>query len=310
MRRNAVSALACVAVLCVLWCKSAGAYDTIPPDALSTSSAILGAEGLYAGALPPPGFYLIDYTLYYHAGELKGRHGREVNGPPFTDFEAWALANVIRPIYVANTTILGANPAWHMVIPIVHKSLSSDFFDQDKTGLGDIYVSPLILAWHSPPWHYAAGLDVIVPTGKYHKGDVTNIGNNHWTFEPAFALSYIGESGFVADTKLMYDIHTEDHALDYQEGQQFHLDYNVGYCFGAQKQWRAGLCGYYLTSLENDKFKGKTIGGSKEKVFAIGPTLSYQPNRRLSIEVKVQKELMAQNRPEGVAAWLKLIFAF
>ncbi len=308
MRRILPAALACVATFCFLHSAPVQA-DTTPLDAKSTSSAILGAEGLYVGALPPPGFYLIDYTLYYRATEFHGHHGGDVNTPPFTDFEAWALANVVRGLYVANTTILGANPAWHVVIPYVHKSLSSDFFDQDKTGLGDIYVSPIILGWHRPPWHWAAGLDVIMPTGKYHKGDVNNIGNNHWTFEPAAALSYIGESGFMADTKLMYDFHTEDHALDYREGQQFHLDYNVGYAFGAQKQWRAGICGYYLTSLQNDKFEDKTIHGSKEKVFAIGPAVSYQLGR-LSIEVKVQKEIMAQNRPEGVATWLKLIYAF
>lgn len=308
MRHRLTYGVLLVAVIGLLWAGSA-AGDTIPAGALSTSSATLGAEGWYAGALPPPGLHVIDYTLYYRATTLKGQHGRDVNGAPFTDFEAWAIANVIRPVYVADTTIFGANPAWHVVIPIVHKSQRSDFFHQDKTGIGDIYVSPLILGWHSPPWHWVAGLDVIVPTGAYDKNDVTNIGNNHWTFEPAFAITYMGENGFMADTKLMYDVHTEDHDLNYQEGDQFHLDYNVGYAFGDRRQWHVGLCGYYLTSLEEDRVNGSRIHGSEERVFAIGPTVAYRAGS-LFVEAKVQKEFMAQNRPEGLAAWLKLIFSF
>jgi len=309
MRPRLIVALACLLTVSVLAGPDALADDMIAPGARSASSAILGAEGWYAGALPPPGFHLVDYNLYYRANEIKGRRGRHVTGAPFTDFRAPVYANVIRPIYVSDRTILGANPAWHVCIPIVYKEMKSDFFSQSKVGLGDIYVSPLILGWHRPPWHWVAALDVIVPTGRYDRNDTVTIGNNHWTFEPAFAVSYIGQSGFSASTKLMYDIHTEDHALDYKEGDQFHLDYNVGYAWGQKRQWRAGLCGYFLTTLEEDEQNGSRLPGSEESVFAIGPTLAYQLGR-LNIEAKVQREMGAENRPEGTAGWLKLIYSF
>ena len=52
-----------------------------------TSSAALGVEDWYAGSLPPPGWHLLDYTLYYHASQLKGEKSREVGTAPLADFE-------------------------------------------------------------------------------------------------------------------------------------------------------------------------------------------------------------------------------
>ncbi|NLW50940.1 MAG: hypothetical protein GXY85_08905 [Candidatus Brocadiaceae bacterium] len=300
---------ACLLALGVLTAPAVRADDMLAPGCRSASSAILGAEGWYAGALPPPGLHLVDYNFLYHAHEMKGRRGGHVSDPPFTDFTATVYAQVIRPVYVSKHTILGANPAWHAVIPFIYKEMESDFFGESKFGLGDVYVSPLLLGWHRPPWHWVAGLDVICPTGRYDSRDVVTIGNNHWTFEPAVAVSYIGTGGFSASTKLMYDIHTEDRRLDYKEGDQFHLDYNLGYSWGGQRQWRAGLCGYYLTSMAEDKQDGRRLPGSEEKVFAIGPTVSYQWGR-LNIEAKLQHEMHAKNRPEGTAGWLKLIYSF
>jgi hypothetical protein len=283
--------------------------DKPTPGAKSTSSAILGAEGWYAGALPPPGLHLLDYTLYYTAHEFRGERGGDVESPPFSDFDARVIAQVIRPIYVSDKKLFGANLAWHAVIPVVAKRQSSDFFDDSMEGLGDIYVSPFILTWHKPPFHYAAGLDVITPTGSYSSHDLTTIGNNHWTFEPAFAFSYLAKSGLCASTKLMYDYHTEDHKLDYQEGQQFHLDYNVGYQFGPKKRWKAGICGYWLTSLEEDEWKRDRLSGSEEQVFSAGPTLAYGKDNWL-VALKAQKEFEAENRPEGTAYWLKIVYSF
>jgi len=283
--------------------------DTSPSAAKSWSSAVLGAEGLYAGALPPPGFHFVNYTYYYAADALKGRHGGDVSAPPFTDFKARVLADVFRPIYVSKLRLFGANVAWHACIPVTRATQKSDFFEDTKSGLGDIYVSPLILGWHSPPWHWVAALDVICPTGEYYSGDVTTIGHNHWTFEPAFAVSYLGQSGLEASAKFMYDFHTEDPRLDYKEGQQLHIDWSVSQALGQARQWRVGLSGYMLRSLQDDKVNGSRISGSKEQVFAVGPSVAYRQGS-LNVELKVMNEFAAKNRPEGTAAWLKLTYSF
>lgn len=308
MAKKVLFVLACMLGFVVLFASSAWS-DTMPAGARSTSSAILGAEAYCCGALPPPGFHLLNYSLRYRAHKLKGRNGGEVEIAPFTDFKARANATVFRPIYVSEKTLFGANMAWHAIIPVVHKYQESNFFKDTMDGFGDIYVSPMVLGWHKPPWHWIVGLDIITPTGHYSKTDITTIGNNHWTFEPAVAVSYIGENGIHADVKLMYDFHTRDSARDYREGEQFHLDYNVGLMLGKNKTWKVGISGYWLTSTEDDSGPNGTIADSEEKVFAIGPSMMYHKGK-LMVEAKLQFEMEAQNRPEGTAGWLKIAYSF
>ena len=285
------------------------ADDRPTPKSKSTSSAILGAEGWYAGALPPPGFHLLNYSLYYNAHVMKGEDAGEVDSPPFTGFNTSVVAQVIRPMYVSDTKILGGNLFWHAVVPILDKRQSSDYFRDSEGGLGDIYLNPVSLAWHKPPFHYGVGLDVIAPTGEYDEDKLTNVGNNHWTMEPVFAFSYLGKSGLCASTKWMYDYHTENHDIDYKEGQQLHLDYNIGYRFGPEGAWKAGVGGYWLTSLEDDTLDGNTLHGSKERVYAAGPSIQYG-KKGWSVALKAQKEFEAKNRPEGTSYWLKVIYSF
>ncbi|MFP4028868.1 MAG: transporter [Candidatus Brocadiia bacterium] len=281
--------------------------DEIPADARSWSSAVLGAEGLYAGALPAPGWHAINYVEYYQTHKLKGRKGREVDMPP--DYEASVWAECLRAVYVADTKFLGATPAWHAIVPVVNRRDSTDIIRDNESGLGDIYVSPLILGWHNPPWHYVLGLDVIMPTGEYYPDDFVTIGHNHWTFEPAFAFSYIGKNGFTGSAKIMYDYHTEDNDIDYEEGQQIHIDYHAGYSFGENRAWTAGLTGYYLRSLEEDTFNSNSVDSSEEEVLAVGPSIAYKWEDYL-FELKIQQEIRAKNRPKGTAAWLKFTYSF
>ncbi len=242
----------------------------------------------------------------------------EEAGPP--GFEAWALANVFRPVFVANTTILGANPAWHVVVPLVHKNVKSDLFDDNADGIGDIYVSPLILGWHTKIFHYIAGLDVIMPTGDYDNKDPSNIGNDHWTFEPAVAISALFPIGLQFGVKLMYDIHTETKdymvpgsapgtaAVDYRTGQQVHGDCSLSYAI--KPNFQLGIAGYFLVGITDDESNGESVDDTREQVVAAGPSVQYAPLKNLSIVAKYMFETEAENRAEGTAAWLKLVYSF
>ncbi len=301
MRKLAVAAIGAAALLC-------------PLSLFAQSSAILGTEDYFAGALPPPGFHFIDYLAYYTADELRDADGEKVP----LDFELDVLADVLRPIYVSDIEVLGANLAWHAVIPVVYQAArvkdlgASDY----QFGLGDMYFSPFLLGWHSDLFHCVAGLDIIAPTGQYDREDFASIGNNHWTFEPAAAVSLIHPAGFNADLKLMYDIHTKNTddddgsggKADYLCGQQFHLDYNAG--FAVLDHLRLGVCGYYLIGLQNDEQNGDEVEDSKEQVFAVGPSVLFSVCPSLSLTAKAQFETFAENRPRGAMYWLKAVASF
>ena len=282
------------------------------------SSAILGTEDFFAGALPPPGFHFINYLTYVKGDKLKDEDGHTNNE---IDFDLNVVADVLRFIYVSDIKVLGADLGWHVICPIVYQDLELrppvGGFDEDHFGLGDCYFSPFILGWHSEIFHWVLGLDIITPTGQYSKRDNASIGSNHWTFEPAFAVSMICPSGLSASVKMMYDIHTKntdhrDHGtretIDYLTGQQFHLDYNAGYMIA--DNFRLGVCGYYLKGVQDDKLDGTKESDSKEQCFAVGPSAMYSFNPGLHLVAKAQFETYAEHRPEVDKYWLKLIYSF
>ncbi len=271
------------------------------------SSAINGAEGWFAGALPPPGWHYLNYVLYYTADDLLDGDGNSA----IPGFDATIWAEVIRPLYVSDYQLWGGNYAWHAVIPIVSKEISAVGVDESDTGIADIYVSAGVIAWHPrEDLHYAAGLDFILPTGSFDANAPpgTSIGNDHWTIEPAFAVTKTYANGWQADAKLMLDFHTESDEIKYKTGTQFHMDYNVGRAIN--EKMRLGVGGYIIKSLEEDELDGVAQAGSEEQALAIGPSLMYHCSPRTSLVLKVLFETSVEGRPEGTATWFRVIHSF
>ncbi|MGB0126314.1 MAG: transporter [Rhodocyclaceae bacterium] len=273
-----------------------------------------GAENWYAGALPPPGNYFINYFGYY-SGKLRNGNGDKVNlGGKTPEVNAWFDA--LRFVQVTDKSILGGNWLWHVIVPVVHQSI--DFAPlggrESEFGIGDVTVSPFNIAWHfGPEWHAVAGMDINLPTGSYDKNDLrTSIGANYTSFEPAFAVSYLGQNGWEASAKLMYNIKTRNRDTDYESGDEFHMDYLVGRNFGP---WGVGLSGYYLKQVTNDKLNGRTVAaapglwseGRKGEVFAIGPSVKYTTKGGTTFVGQWQHETAVENRFGGDKLWFKMI---
>ncbi len=260
-----------------------------------------GAEDFMLGAVPPPGFYYINYTTGYFSDTFRNSHGKSV----VPDFKLSVYGNVSRLLFVSNKKILGGYWGMHALIPIMHMDVETPAGDDSKTGLGDIFIDPCIISWHSKNLHSVAGIEFVVPTGAYDKDDIANIGRNYWTIEPVFAFTHISDSGWEVSGKFMYDINFENDTTDYKSGQEFHCDYTVGKKIN--KGWTAGMGGYWYTQITDDKQNGIKVGdGNKGKVFAIGPQVKYDRGKT-SFILKYQKEMSVENRPEGDKIWFKFV---
>lgn len=179
-----------------------------------------GAEDFMMGALPPPGTYFKNYVTYYASSKLNDNNGNDL----VVNFDLKVMADVLRLIHVTNHKVLGANWAVHTLIPLVHQDVKLGSNKDNRSGLGDIIVDPIILGWHSKNFHVTAGIDIYIPTGSYNKEHLANIGRNYWTFEPVLGVTYLGDNGFELSTKFMYDINLENEETQYKSGQEFHAD--------------------------------------------------------------------------------------
>lgn len=274
-----------------------------------------GGETWLAGAVPPPGTYLMNYFGYY-GGDLRDGDGDKVPG---ASVAAWFDA--LRLIHVTDKKFLGGNYGMHAIVPIARQRVK---FGGRATagGLGDIIVSPAVLSWHSGNWHWAAALDLYLPTGKYKSGDPRkSIGANYYSVEPAFAVTWLSPDGWEVSGKFMYNIKRKNKdfrpapgapKMDYESGDEFHMDYLVGRRFGP---WGVGLSGYYVKQTTNDRLDGRKIpaalgpwsSGRKGEAFAIGPSAIHTSPSGTMFIAQWQHETSAKNRFRGDKAWFKLI---
>lgn len=264
-----------------------------------------GAEDFMAGAVPPPGTYLLNYLNYYSADKLVGNSGNEIaNG-----FELDVVADVVRVLHVTNTQLLGGNWGFQLFVPLVYMDVTVPGPGSDsRASLGDIIIDPLILSWHGKNWHAVTGIDIFMPTGNFTKGHLANVGRNYWTIEPIVAATYITDSGFELSGKFMYDFNTKNTDLDYTSGQEFHFDYAAG-----QKvnNFTLGLAGYFYQQTTDDEQFGRDVpnDGNKGRVLAVGPAVKYD-YKNMSFSAKYLFETLVENRPVGGNLWVKFMYAF
>lgn len=274
-----------------------------------------GAETFLSGALPPPGTYFINYMGYY-SGTLKDGNGNTVklpNGKGGTEkATVKAFFDALRLVHVTDVKILGANWAMHAILPVVYQDLDLPPLGGSKSrvGLGDVTVNPFVLSWHSPNWHVAAGVDINLPTGAWDSQDPRrSIGANYYSFEPILAVTYLANNGFEASAKLMYNIKTKNNSTNYQSGDEFHMDYLLGY---RQGEWAYGLGGYYLKQTTDDELNGRKVGtdGNRGQVFAFGPHIQYTGKSGDQFIFKWQHETAVENRFAGNKVWFKYVHRF
>ena len=265
---------------------------------------VSGGEGLMTGALPPPGQYFINYSMYYSADSFKGGDGHTA----IDDFDAHVFADVLRFINVTPVTILGGNWAQHIIVPMVWEDVGltegGNRIKDKNCGLANIDVDPFIVGWHMAPFHVIAGVDTYLPVGKYDEQALANIGRNYWTFEPVVAVTYLNEGGQELSAKMMYDINTENEETEYLSGQEFHTDFVAAQHCGA---WAAGVGGYWYHQTTNDRQNGALVGGGNQgRQIALGPQVSYELSS-VTFSLALDHEFDTKNRPQGDALWLKAI---
>jgi hypothetical protein len=274
-----------------------------------------GAEDFMSGAVPPPGYYFINYFLFYHADKFNNKHGDNVD----KDFDLDVIANTFRFIYITKQQIFGGYWGVHIFVPIVYQDVTATtpggVKSDSKAGLGDIIVDPFILSWHTKNWHFATGVDIYMPTGSYDKDDMANTSRNYWTFEPIVAFTYMSDFGLEVSSKFMYDFNTNNPDTDYRSGQEFHFDYTVGYKID---NWKVGVGGYYYKQVTNDEINGEKVtfpaslgfsDGFKGQTIAVGPQLKYD-YKNMSFILKYLFETAVENRPQGNDLWFKFVYAF
>ncbi|MDH4567187.1 hypothetical protein E8E95_10895 [Pseudomonas sp. BN414] len=271
------------------------------------SSWPMGIEIYGMGILPPPGTYGQVFVGNYLADSLRDNAGDKA-----ADIDLRVTTIVPRFIWVTEQQVLGGNLGFHALLPLNDIRLNVKNGPHDhKRGIGDAHFGPVVGFHHSDKFHTAVGVDFVAPTGSYDKDDLINLGNNYYTVQAVYAMTYTDPNGFNADVRLMHDYNFENRDTHYQSGRELHADYTLGWGLG--NGWVVGVGGHAYKQISDDKCSASNCtsaalvdanDGNRGRSFSIGPAVQYSGNGWF-ISAKWQDESGVRNRAEGQTYWVK-----
>ncbi|WP_321802958.1 transporter [Burkholderia sp. BCC1993] len=264
-----------------------------------------GAEAFFAGALPPAGLYALLYYTHYHASRFNDSHG---NGS-VPGFKLDADVLIPRVVWMSNLSVLGGRYGAYAVLPMEHLALDAGGASFDRTNLGDLIVSPALIAWGSGALRTVAAIEFVFPTGQYDMHAALNTGKNYYTARPVFGVTWLPNDKVEVSAKITYSFNSPNNDTHYHSGNLFHIDYSASYAVTPKA--RVGLSGYFVKQTTDDMQNGQPAAGDgfRGQTFAIGPGVRYQFGK-VSLEARVVKEFFVRNRPAGEAVWAKAVIPF
>ena len=268
----------------------------------------LGAEGIKAATLPPPGLYFKNYMYYYDSSVYRKSSLAKALGMPDTDldFDVDAFVYVPRLVWISDQKILGGYFGADVLMTLVYNDVEIDTFaaaDKDF-GLGDICIEPITLSWHGEQWDAGVGAAVWVPSGQYDEDNIATPGKDFWTTMFTFGgtLYFDEEKTISASALSRYEIHSEADHLDYRPGNNMVVEWGVAKTFC--KTVDVGVVGYCQWQLTDDHGPDATWDTDvHDRVAAVGPEVSvFIPEIKTFISGRVEWEFSAVDRTEGTTA--------
>jgi hypothetical protein len=266
----------------------------------------LGVEGIKVASLPPEGFHWRMYNVLYTADRMNDKSGKETG-----DFKAsvYALAN--RFVYMSDIKILGANLGMDVIVPLVYTNISMNpVFDENRFGLGDISMDPILLSWHGERWDGALALGGYFPTGEFDRNKPASPGKGFWTGMASLgATIYLDEEkSWSVSALARYQVHSERRDSNgFAPGDHFHVEWGIGKRF--LDIFEVGIAGYNLWQVAPDRGRGAT--NDREQINGIGPEISVAiPAWQAHISLRSLWEYDNRNASQGNTTVLTITKSF
>lgn len=267
-----------------------------------------GVEGMQGASVPPPGFYYLGYALNYDIDDFRAP-GTSDNLPGHNRGTVTALAN--RFVWISPYKLLGADYGMEAIVPVIRTSLTVNAagISESRSGIGDIYLSPLVLGWHGDRWDAVAGAGLWVDSGD--SGHPASPGKGFKSTMLTAGLTYYLDSAKTISASALSRFEFNGHNDDgFKPGNQLTVEWGVGKAFSAVQ---VGLVGYSQWQVSDDSGPGATSHRSSRH--AIGAELAYPiPSAGMTLKGAFYKEVSAKAGsnalPKGSLVRLTLVKAF
>lgn len=301
---------------------------------LFSSPAVLATEGGAGYYVPGSMATLIDLApnkpgwivepMYLHyEGDTSVSKKIPVAGVVAANMSATSDALLVGALYSFEQPVFGATYTIGAYLPYVWMDIDADIATQvgtlrvhdSESGLGDVTLYPVMLAWQSGYWLYTAVLPIYAPTGDFDEGKLANTGLNYWSLDPTLGLSYNNDqTGLNVALFGGVTFNTENSDTDYRSGSMFHLDGSIEQLLPLGPGFLSiGVEAFYLNQISDDDSDSQLLGDFRGRSTGVGPVLGYilpRGEETLVFEMKWLTETDVENRLKGDYVWLKLVYQY
>lgn len=296
MKTTSIAAVAALALLAATGAHADGHY-------------VPGVEGIQAASVPPPGMYYLGYLVNYNIDDFRAPGSSSANLPGHNSGTVTALAN--RFVWVTGHKLLGADYGVEAIVPLVRTSLTINAagISDSRSGVGDIYLGPLVLGWHGPQWDAVAAAGMWFDTASTSHPASAGKGFKSTMLTGGLTYYFDGAKTLSGSALMRYEFNGRNSA-GVRPGDQLTLEWGLGKSFGAVS---AGLVGYSQWQTTNDDGAGAST--NKAARHAVGAELVYPvPGAGVFLKGAVYKEFSATAgtgpQPKGSLVRFTLVKAF
>lgn len=260
---------------------------------------LLGAIGINAGTQPEPGLYLLDRLVFYHAGQLRDRHGERL---PVESLDVDVVANVLG---LSFTVRHADNPYFTAAVgaPLAHVGVSADHpqLAVDASGFGDFFVQPLKLGARFEHFDVVASYTFYVPSGRFEPRRLS-IGRGYWTHQFSLGGAFYADPKRTRRASLLasYDINGRKRGIDVTRGNLFQVQGGAGARLAGPVD--LGLAGFAMWQVSENRGSElpDIVRGARTRAFGLGPEIGITvPSIRARIDLRSEWEFGVRSRQEG-----------
>ncbi|WP_129139499.1 SphA family protein [Modicisalibacter coralii] len=259
---------------------------------------VAGVEGLRAATVPPPGTYYRAYLVHYRIDSLTDGRGDDLPG----DNDGSVSALVSRLVWISDKRFLGADYGAEAIVPLQRTSLDFDAvgIDDRDSGVGDIFLSPLVLGWHGHRWDAVFAAGEWFDTADYDAGDPATTGKGFRTTMLTLGgtLYFDAAKSWSFSALSRYEINGEQDTTGITPGDSLTVEWGLGKRLASGLE--IGLVGYDAWQLERDEDVPSGAPNDKAEQHAIGAEAGYfWPKAGLGLNAAYLNEYTAKDRPQG-----------
>lgn len=263
------------------------ALSSFTTASLAASHYVTGVEGIQAASAPPPGLYYLGYIVNYNIDSVDGLPGDNTG-------TVSALAN--RFIWISKYQFLGANYGAETIVPVQSTSLTFNGVGVSTTarGLGDIYLGPVVLAWHGSQWDGIFALGEWLDNGSYSKTNPASIGLGYKSTMATLGGTYYPDASKQWSLTVLsrFEINGKQNQTEITKGNGLSVEWGLARQIGGGKQ--LGLVGYLQQQTSNDS--GPGANDLHPRKAAVGLEFDYPIlNRGLFLKFAGYKEYSASD---------------